>query len=120
MEMMDVKAAIKLLKTYTSALETQKVLLLEVQDKTKDDPELAEHATNMAQSLRTSYRNYSVFSIILSEKLVEQSELVLLHDDFADLMRAHNELLAKLAEVGQFLEKRKQQQSPPTQPATAH
>jgi hypothetical protein len=117
MEMLDVKAAIKLLDGYTSMLELGKILHAGVREKVhgtdlEDDPELATHIASLTESLKTSFREYAIFSIMLSKKIQEQCDLVLMHEDGFDLIAAQQRLNAKLGEINRYLEECKQAQTP--------
>jgi hypothetical protein len=114
MEMLDVKAAIQLLDTYTSALEAQKTFLAGVRERVQpeDDPELATHVTSLIESLTKNFRRYAIFSIMLSEKIVKQCDLVLMHEDGLNLIPAQQRLVAKLGEIVRYLEECKQEQTP--------
>src|SRR6516162_4924561 len=73
MEMMDLKAAIRLFDHYASMLDAQQRLLQRTRSLAKSDPELAEYVTSQTESLRDSSRNYAAFSILFSKKVVKQS-----------------------------------------------
>jgi len=103
MEMMDLKAAIRLFDHYVSSLDAQQRLLQRTRGYVKDAPELAEHVTSQTEDLRKSSRNYAAFSILFSEEVIKQSALVLLSDDYPDVMAAQNRLFKKLDEVRAFL-----------------
>ena len=103
MEMMDLKAAIRLFDHYASMLDVQQRLLQRTRSSARADPELAEHVTSQTEDLRKSSRNYAAFSILFSEKVIEQSALVLLSDDYADVMAAQDRFSSKLNEVCAFL-----------------
>ena len=103
MEMMDLKAAIRLFDHYASMLDTQQRLLQRTRSLAKSDPELAEYVTSQTESLRDSSRNYAAFSILFSKKVVKQSALVLLSDDYGDVMAAQGRFSDKLNEVCAFL-----------------
>jgi hypothetical protein len=96
MEMMDLKAAIRLFDHYASMLDVQQRLLQRTRSLTKDNPELAEYVTSQTEDLRKSSRNYTAFSILFSKKVIKQSALVLLSDDYADVMAAQDRFSNKL------------------------
>jgi hypothetical protein len=104
MEMMDLKAAIRLFDQYASMLDTQQRGLHRTRSLAKADPELAEYVTSETEDLRKSSRNYAAFSILFSKKVIQQSALVLLSDDYADVMAAQGRFSDKLNEVCAFLE----------------
>jgi hypothetical protein len=64
--------------------------------------------------LRKSSRNYAAFSILFSEKVIEQSALVLFSDDYADAMAAQVRFSNKLNEVYAFLKEIEGSQPTPT------
>ena len=103
MEMMDLKAAIRLFDHYASMLDVQQRLLQRTRSYAKDDPELAEYVTSQTEDLRKSSRNYAAFSILFSEQVIKQSALVLLSDDYLDVMAAQDRFSNKLNEVCAFL-----------------
>jgi hypothetical protein len=118
MEMLDVKAAKKLLDGYTSMLELGKILHARLREQLhgtdlEDDPELATHDASLTESLRTIYREYAIFSIMLSEMIQEQGDLVLMHEDGVSLIPAQQRLNAKLGEIEKYLGECKQGQTPP-------
>ncbi len=114
MEMVDVKAAIKLLDTYTSALEMGKTHLAGVREKLQPgDAELATHVTSLIGTLITNFRKYAIFSIMLSERIQKQCDLVLMHEDYGKLMLAQQRLVVKLNETAKYLEECKQELTPP-------
>ena len=104
MEMMDLKAAIRLFDHYASMLDVQQKLLQRTRSLAKADPELAEYVTSQTEDLRKSFRNYTAFSILFSKQVIKQSALVLLSDDYADVMAAQDRFSSKLNEVCAFLE----------------
>ena len=114
MEMMDLKAAIRLFDHYASMLDVQQKLLQRTRSLAKADPELAEYVTSQTESLRDSSRNYAAFSILLSKKVVKQSALVLLSDDYIDVMTAQDRFSNKLNEVCAFLREIEGSQPTPT------
>jgi hypothetical protein len=83
MEMMDLKAAIRLFDHYACMLDVQQRLLQKTRSLAKADPELAEYVTSQAEDLHKSSRNYAAFSILFSEQVIKQSALVLLSVDYA-------------------------------------
>jgi hypothetical protein len=103
MEMMDLKAAIRLFDHYASMLDVQQRLLQRTRSYAKDVPELAEHVTSQTEDLRKSFRNYTAFSILFSKQVIKQSALVLLSDDYADVMAAQDRCSNKLNEVRRAL-----------------
>ena len=120
MEMMDLRAAIRLFDHYASMLDVQQRLLQRTRSLAKDDPELAEYVTSQTESLRDSSRNYAAFSILFSEQVIKQSALVLLSDDYADVMAAQDRFSNKLNEVCAFLKEIEGSQPTPTPaPATS-
>jgi hypothetical protein len=114
MEMMDLKAAIGLFDQYASMLDAQQRGLQKTRRLAKADPELAEYVTSQTESLRDSSRNYAAFSILFSKEVVQQSALVLLSDDYGDVMAAQGRFSDKLNEVCAFLEEIKEGSQPTT------
>jgi hypothetical protein len=113
MEMMDVKAAIKLFNHYVFSLEVKQALLQKVREQAKRDPKLAEHAKTQTESLQTSLRNYLVFLIMFSEKFAKQTGHVLLDPGSAELMAAQDRFVKKTNEVSKFLDTIEQEKSAP-------
>jgi hypothetical protein len=103
MEMMDLKAAIRLFDHYASMLDVQQKLLQRTRSLAKADPELAEYVASQTKDLRKSSRKYAAFSILFSEQVIKQSALVLLSDDYIDVMTAQDRFSNKLNEVCAFL-----------------
>jgi hypothetical protein len=103
MEMMDLKAAIRLFDHYASMLDAQQKLLQRTRSLAKSDPELVEYVASQTEDLRKSSRNYAAFSILFSQQVIKQSALVLLSDDYLDVMVAQNRFSNKLNEVCAFL-----------------
>jgi len=103
MEMMDLKAAIRLFDHYASMLDVQQKLLQRTRSLAKADPELAEYVASQTEGLRKSSRKYGAFSILFSEQVIKQSALVLLSDDYIDVMTAQDRFSNKLNEVCAFL-----------------
>ena len=123
MEMMDVKAAITLLDTYTSVLELGKTHHAGVREKVhgtdlEHDPELATHVASLTKSLRASFRECAIFSIMVSEMIQKQCDLVIMHEDGFNLIPAQQRLNAKLGEIVKYLEECKQEQTPPKSAAS--
>ena len=114
MEMMDLKAAIRLFDHYASMLDAQQRLLQRTRSLAKADPELAEYVTSQTEDLRESSRNYAAFSILFSKQVIKQSSLVLLSDDYADVMAAQDRFSNKLNEVCAFLREIEESQPTPT------
>lgn len=114
MEMMDLKTAIRLFDHYASMLDWQQRLLQRTRSLAKSDPELAEHVTSQTEDLRKSFRNYAAFSILFSDQVIKQSALVLLSDDYVDVMAAQARFSEKLSEVCAFLEQIKEGSQPTT------
>ena len=81
MEMMDLKAAIRLFDHYASMLDVQQKLLQRTRSLANADPELAEYVTSQTEDLRKSSRKHAAFSILFSKQVRKQSALVLLSDD---------------------------------------
>ena len=96
MEMMDLKAAIRLFDHYASMLDVQQKLLQRTRSLAKADPELAEYVASQTEGLRKSSRKYAAFSILFSEQVIKQSALVLLSDDYIDVMTAQDRFSNKL------------------------
>jgi hypothetical protein len=117
MEMMDLKAAIRLFDHYASMLDVQQRLLQRTRSYAKDDPELAEYVTSQTEDLRKSFRNYTAFSILFSKQVIKQSALVLLSDDYADVMAAQDRFSIKLNEVCAFLDGIEEGSQPTPAPA---
>jgi len=118
MEMMDLKAAIRLFDHYASMLDVQQKLLQRTRSLANADPELAEYVTSQTEDLRKSSRKYAAFSILFSEQVIKQSALVLLSDDYIDVMTAQDRFSNKLNEVCAFLREIEGSQPTPT-PAQA-
>ena len=109
MEMMDLKAAIRLFDQYASMLDMQQRGLHRTRSLAKADPELAEYVTSQTEDLRKSSR-----SILFSKKVIQQSALVLLSDDYVDVMSAQDRFSNKLNEVCAFLKEIEGSQPTPT------
>jgi len=114
MEMMDLKAAIRLFDHYASMLDVQQKLLQRTRSLAKADPELAEYVASQTEGLRKSSRKYAAFSILFSEQVIKQSALVLLSDDYIDVMTAQDRFSNKLNEVCAFLREIEGSQPTPT------
>ena len=114
MEMMDLKAAIRLFDHYVSTLDAQQRLLQRTRGYVKHAPELAEHVTSQTEDLRKSSRNYAAFSILFSKQVIKQPALVLLSDDYADVMAAQDRFSNKLNEIYAFLKEIEESQPTPT------
>jgi hypothetical protein len=114
MEMMDLKAAIRLFDHYTSMLDAQQKLLQRARSLAKADPELVEYVTSQTEDLRKSARDYTAFSILFSQQVRKQSALVLLSDDYLDVMAAQDRFSNKLNEVCAFLAEIKESSQPTT------
>jgi len=114
MEMMDLKAAIRLFDHYASILDVQQKLLQRTRSLAKADPELAEYVASQTEGLRKSSRKYGAFSILFSEQVIKQSALVLLSDDYIDVMTAQDRFSNKLNEVCAFLREIEGSQPTPT------
>ena len=114
MEMMDLKAAIRLFDHYASMLDVQQKLLQRTRSLAKADPELAEYVASQTEGLRKSSRKYAAFSILFSEQVIKQSALVLLSDDYIDVMTAQDRFSNKLNEVCAFLNEIEGSQPIPT------
>ena len=113
MEMMDLKAAIRLFDHYASMLDAQQRGLHRTRSLAKADPELAEYVTSQTEDLRKSSRNYAAFSILFSKQVIKQPALVLLSDDYADVMAAQDRFSNKLNEVYAFLKEIEESQPAP-------
>ena len=114
MEMMDLKAAIRLFDHYGSMLDVQQKLLQRTRSLAKADPELAEYVASQIEDLRKSSRKYGAFSILFSEQVIKQSALVLLSDDYIDVMTAQDRFSNKLNEVCALLREIEGSQPTPT------